>query len=219
MARKPKKPAPVHFANLQATVVRPPGKTSPHWYWRIRVAGTKQDVWTGRASRDAIGTMMRDLVKRGVNEAKDTGASPCETVDDLLDYYLGHLQGLPTMNESTLKLYRSMKRALKAVVGDILVERWDYAAQADYLTRRQVASRTHYMELDLIKRAWTWGLRVGLLPKRSVDWLRVEVAPSKDKFTPTAEQIGKVVDNARAGSACSCSSPGGPGLGRTRSRP
>ena len=197
MARKLKKPAPVHFANLQATVVRPPGKRSPHWYWRIRIAGTKQDVWTGRASGDGIGTLMRDIVKRGVNAPADTGGSQCQSVDDLLDFYLGHLKGLPTMNEPTLKLYRSMKRAVKPFIGDVLLDSWDYATQADYVTKRQVSSRTHYMELDLVKRAWTWGARVGLVPDRRIDWLRVQVAPSKDKFTPTGEQIGQVLDTAK----------------------
>ena len=114
MAKKLKKPAPVSYANLRAVAFRPPGKRSPHWYWRVRVAGTQEDCWTGRASRDDVGTIMRALVSRGKNQTRKVlNADRCQTIDDLLDFYIGHLGELHTINEPTLKLYRSMRRAMK----------------------------------------------------------------------------------------------------------
>lgn len=198
MAKKLKKPAPISYANLRAVAFRPPGKRSPHWYWRIRVAGTQEDCWTGRASADDVGTIMRALVSRGKNQSrKALNADRCQTIDDLLDFYIGHLGGLQTINEPTLKLYRSMRRAMKPVIGDALLDRWDYAAQTAYLHHRQVSSRTHRMEMDLVKRAWTWGSKVGLVPDRQVEWLRIEVAPTRDKHTPPAADLAKVVEKAK----------------------
>lgn len=199
MPRTPRKPKPQSYENLRAYADRPPGKRDPNWYWRVRVEDTGESEWTGRATSSGIGDVLRELVRKGENHP--TGrprAEECRTLDDLLDFYIGELSGRADINPPTLTLYRSMRRAINRGIGKTLVEQLSYRVLAGYLRSRAVSTRTQRMELDLIRRALTWGTSVGLIPPTAqpVRFPEIVVVATRAKVTPTEAQLAAVLEQS-----------------------
>ena len=199
MPRTPRKPKPQSYENLRAYADRPPGKRDARWYWRVRVEDTSESVWTGRATPSGIGDILRELVRKGENHpAGKPRAEECRTLDDLLDFYIGELSGRADINEPTLVLYRSMRRAINRGIGRTLVEQLNYRVLAGYLRARAVSTRTKTMERDLIRRALTWGTSVGLIPPTAqpVRFPEIVVVATRAKVTPTEAQLAAVLEQS-----------------------
>jgi integrase len=89
MPRNPSKPRSIHAGGYTLRAVRPPTPNLRDWYWRIDVSATSTVVDRGRWPQSEAEQRLYALAASGrpVGEARPVG--DCETVYDLLCYWLG----------------------------------------------------------------------------------------------------------------------------------
>ena len=222
VAKPPKKPAPLDVEPPTGPVVhakpaRPPTERLPHWYWRAVVydAGAERTVWTGRGARDEVRAAVWALIGRGEHIAPSLeSAAPddmvvvaFETVSDLLTHWRAHLQdGQSGLAPNTVLAYCRHSRPLEEVLGQVLLEqlgrreldryRAAVALPPPESSRRTRPRSTGSINCDFItlRAAWSWGRSIGAVD-RDLQVPTVTVQPTRDSYTPTADEVAAVVEH------------------------
>jgi integrase len=222
VAKPPKKPAPLDVEPplgpvVHAKPVRPPTERLPHWYWRAVVydTGAERTVWTGRGSRDDVRAAVWGLIGRGEHIAQplesltpdDMVVVAFETVSDLLTHWRAHLQdGQSGLAPNTVLTYCRHSRPLEEVLGQVLLEqlgrreldryRAAVALPPPESSRRTRPRSTGSINCDFItlRAAWSWGRSIGAVD-RDLQVPTVTVQPTRDNYTPTADEVAAVVEH------------------------
>lgn len=171
-----KRPEPIELDILCAsTMNRCKGE---RWYWRARKKGTRQDIWTGWATRSEAFQELAKLLTKGIPETSSPSAPRVvRTVADLLNGWVAHQEKREQAGEiapKSLVNYRQAARYWLEDLGELLTGRVTRAMIEDQATKWQaagVAPRTAKMAVDGIASAWKWGSERGHCPPLSLSRL------------------------------------------------
>lgn len=185
---------------VHAAPIRPPGKRTPHWYWRCVVyeAGGERTVWTGRGTEDDVRAEVWQLIGRGEHRdapAAEPEAVTCDTVAELLAYWRGHLLESTELAPRTVQGYISRSRTIEAGLGPVVLERLSRRDVERYRVQalRHRSAGTVKNELINLGQAWEWGRMMGACPDRDLEIPDVAPKPVRDKYTPTDGEVAAVI--------------------------
>lgn len=206
MAKSPKKPAPLVVEPLRARAVRPPGKRSVHWYWRVEVYedGVARTVWAGRIDRQALNTKLAEMVVTGSWEHDDAPGEDAQhqevrTVTDLLRAWMYVQERRQDLRPSSLESYKGHKRRLQASLGSTLLAVVDKRVLTNHANSRMKVgdgSSTVNQDLVILGMAWNWGREHGAV-ESTYPTVRINVKPSRSRVTPTPAEVAQVLPHLR----------------------
>lgn len=192
----PRRPRPVSSGRYRAGVVRGP-RPDGRWYWRVRLfadAG-ESNVWSGWATVDEVDLQMARLTTGEASAPTPTG-DRCDTVHDIAELWLGHVQARRGVPARTVDTVRATVRAWVRHMGAVRVDRLDVVTLDRYVRARETegrSSHTIHRELRVLRQAWTWLRERGLVPDRPAPRVHVRVRAERDDYTPTAAEVARVV--------------------------
>ena len=174
------------------SVVRGPRADGRH-YWRARVRGTV--CWTGWATVEEAEKATIETLADGSWNLEESVDAVVHTVEDVLDFWIGHQEQRADLGEGTLKTYRQRAACLRRVLGEYPARQLGFRLgelYRDTELRRGKAGSTIFAELRTLRQAAAWATamelgEVGTLPK---------VRLPKDtrlRHTPTHEDVQKVL--------------------------
>lgn len=210
---KTDRPAPLRLESLSCTVVRPRPAAGPQdgrWYWRARRGD--ETLWTGWATREEA-----DVVCARLTLGEAGGAAV--TIRDLMETWFAGAEDLAAagqLAETSLDTMRASVRAILRELGAVHIAAVTVATLERYrdvrltpraeqlrraegqrgrLPRRSgMATETVARELRMLRTAWAWGHERGLVPTATLPRVVVRPKPFYERYTPSAEEIGAVLE-------------------------
>lgn len=202
--RQPAKPEPFTVLDVRARAERGPNAAGL-WYWRAmrRKRGERKiNKALGWHTREgAQRALMEYMLGAGSEPEPEPTAAPVQTVCDLVEFHLGHLEdrmGRGDLAKATLQTYTSLARTLVRDLGHVRLDRLDTATLArarDRWAAAGVAPYTIRHRLVRLKASWNWGTEMGHCPQRVLGTVRVRPRTVRDKITPTEDQFWAVVEH------------------------
>ena len=132
MGRSPKRPKVVRVGPARASAIRGPHRDgSGRWYWQgvvfDGVERVRRTLWSGWAHRAEVEVALAQLVATGADLTEAPPASAIETVQDLLEVWVSHVERVGgrrgPLKPSSVRIYRYAARHLVAVIGTVRVDR------------------------------------------------------------------------------------------------
>lgn len=195
---KGRKPRPVVVEPFRARAVRGPHKDgSGRWYWHAYVCrgegGGQRTVWTGWAQRANVCDTLRDI--EGLGPVAKPAREPVQTVRDLLECWVAAQLQRNDLSDSWRRNARNSGKHLCELLGDAQLSTLGLAALERYRDtriRQGWASATVKQHLKKLRAAWSWGGQMGVCPNRALPNAPVKVKPTRDKYTPSQEELRRV---------------------------
>jgi len=174
------------------------GPRDDEWYWRAEryVENTTESIWAGWATRAEVTRLIAEHVATEGLGAPVT-PSRLETVFDLLDVWVGSIDGRVDLAKRTTEIYRAAAGHLARVLGQYKVERVGAGDLEEYRDRRLregAATSTVALELRVFQIAWRWGSRVGVCPARDLPAPRINITRVQNDYTPTPTEAALVLE-------------------------
>ena len=208
--------------------IRGPKPDTKVYYWRAEKylgGGKRENVWTGWATKQeaqqhVAGLLASGAVEDGAARRDSYGASDVRNVKDLLAVWYGTTQeDSAVLSSETLRARKEVIVRLNTHMGHVHPSRVNEIMLGEYRDRRlrtkldkgtdyerPVAPGTVYNEIRLLKQAWAWSKRQGLVlndlyvPRNFID-----PSPVRPKPTPQIVDLWQIIDwvrdNARRGAA------------------
>ena len=208
--------------------IRGPKPDTKVYYWRAEKyvgGGKRENVWTGwatkkEAQQHVAGLLASGAVEDGPARRDSYGASDVRNVKDLLAFWYGTTQeDSAVLSSETLRARKEVVVRLNKHMGHVHPSRVNEIMLSEYRDRRlrtkldkgtdherPVAPGTVYNEIRLLKQAWGWAKRQGLVlndlyvPRNFID-----ASPVRPKPTPKIDDFWRIVDwireNARRSAA------------------
>ncbi len=167
----PRRPKPLSEPPLSAYATRPPlAKDPTRWSWRVvRHAGDKQHSIKGAGGRYTRREMKRRLLDLVEAEAwQATTPQPgrvVRTVADLLAHWSTEQaarQARGTLSDATVRSRATHTRGLCAGLGGVHLLDLDREHLQQWADGVDLAPRTLYVRLSVLRQAWQWGVSEGL---------------------------------------------------------
>lgn len=207
---KEPRPKPIPVGPLRVEVVRKPKDAPPGvWYWRaVRYTGGKAEYpWVGTGTRAQAVAAVAELVALGDVERtqKEREAGAIETVEELLEYHVGHLEqmvALGQLAECTLTSRRNAGKRLLPGLGSVKVALLTDPLQQSFVVtgyaRRRLeaghAPSTIHLDLRELRAALRWGHELGLVPSVRLRMPPLNLADRRrSDYTPIAEEVVKIL--------------------------
>ena len=200
MARAPKR---LVVGDVRARVDSRRGSKLGKWYWRAVYyanKGNEHAVWSGWATRDEAERAIAKVVEAGTYKdkvPKEVRPPENPTVRDLLETWVAAVKKRTDLSEQTRRVYRQAARRLLRVLDGVLLDRLDATTLAGFRDRclaADLATWTIEHDLVVLSQAWTWGRERGVAPNRDLPRTPVQVRPKKPKYTPTRDEILRVLE-------------------------
>lgn len=215
--------APWAVGPVRVRRVRGPHPDDPdQHYWRaeIRDDDGPRQVWTGWGRRldPELSARILSAATAAAAEIEAESAPADPTVRYLLGCWRAEQESRAESGEirpNSLKIYRAAIRFLAVGLGDLLCDRLDADALRAYVRARTAgsirpppspgtegrrrarswaaSSQSIATELSALHAAWAWGFRRGLVAERDLDLPRVAVRPTRSRYTPTVEEVARVI--------------------------
>lgn len=198
MGRRPKTR---RVGDHRAQIVRGPHKDgSGRWYWRVRawVDGEDATVATTWATTDEIEDLLASLhLQRGKRERMTVGS--LTTVRDLLSRWVGTKvreaeEG--RLSRNTAHNYKHAAGQWTKRVGELELRRVGLVVMEGHLEDRMAAGAaplTIRNELQVLRRAWRWARKRGLLFDAEPPMPDLKAETTREKRTPTAGDVRAVL--------------------------
>ena len=197
-----RKPTKLTIGPVKARVVRGPHRDDPgRWYWRAvvyRGANSEEvTLWTGWATRGEAEQVCARLVQEGALTPSENDIEAMRTVRDLLECWVAtqldrvdlKAHGKRNYRQAGLHLVKTSGPTPIDSVGPELLER-----HRDRRMRRGAAASTVKQELKVLRAAWEWGRRMGVVPDRPLGTVKLKTPPVRNHHTPDAGDVWKVLD-------------------------
>jgi integrase len=136
MATKSKRPKPAHVADIRAKVVRGPDSDG-RWYWRFWRTrnGVEENVAkAGWYTEVEVERTLAGLVTSGPDSPRSRNR--VNTVQDLLEFWIGELETRPDLAKRTLEIRRAAARHLRDAMGGVVLDSVDRLTIERYRDRR-----------------------------------------------------------------------------------
>jgi integrase len=193
--RKPK----TSVGPIRIRAVRGP-RDDGAWYWRaVKYEGGKENtVLTMWGSQTQVERVVAAHLAAGTeDEPKARQADRVDSVKDLLEVWVASQDARHDISNRTQAIYRLSGRHLITLMGSVILRRLDTAPMETYRDTRirgGAATRTVELDLEILRRAWNWAMRRGLVENRKLSKVKIEHKPVRDKYTPSREEFWRVVD-------------------------
>lgn len=201
-----KRPAKVVVEPVHARPVRGPRPADGRWYWRCEVyqggKGTGRTIATFWAHRAEVSPLLvEQIAEHGLDRPEEE--QPVERVRDLLETWVAAQEARADLSRSRVTSVRNSGKRLCATIGDVFLDRVDATTVAGYRDARLrtdanpkgIASATVQLDLDALAAAWRWGRQLRLVPNFDLPRARVTVTATRDKRTPTRDEILRVLEH------------------------
>jgi integrase len=198
--RAPKRPPAFEVAPARVRVKRGPHPDNGRsWYWRADKPdgkGGRVDVWTGWGTKDEAAAAVRDALAE-----QHAGTGEIRTIGDLLSRWGASIRADrdDPSDRTRVAIEGAIVRLLAHGLEDVsvlLVGRDHLVAHRQVSTRAGIAGATIARDLKYLRQAWRWGreLNPPEIPLRDLPRIRVEVEPVYTRYTPTAAEVGGLLD-------------------------
>jgi integrase len=199
-----KKPANVVVEPVHARVIRGP-RTDGRYYWQARVSkgekGDARSVWSGWATRDEAVDKIHELIRTEGLDRKDE-VEAIETVRDLLEVWTAAQDKRADLSASWGRTCTNSGKRLCARIGDVrlqdvtrtTLERYRDESLRSARNPEGIASATVHQDLKRLRSAWTWGRELSFTPDRDLPRVGVKITPERDKHTPSAYDVVRVIE-------------------------
>ena len=201
MART-RKPAKIVVGPVRARPTRGPHKDgSARWYWRAVVyRGTQSKevpLWIGWATRGEIEQICARLVQEGDLSPSEGELEEMRTLQDLLECWVAaqleradlKAHGKRNYRQAGLHLVETSGKVHIGNVGPDVLGR-----HKDRRMHRGAAASTVKQEIKVLRAAWAWGRKLGIVPDRPLGTLKLKTPPVRNHHTPDATDVRKVLD-------------------------
>ncbi len=170
-----KKPKNFGMGAIRVRAIRGP-REGIQWYWRAEryEGGGSTTVWTGWATREELEKRLAALLEVWV------GAQDLRTDLSKRTHAINHLSARHVIGE----------------IGDVLLVRLglEHLEQfRDARLRAGNATRTVELDVEILRRAWRWGVGRGLCENRRLPKPDIKIKSAREKHTPSREDFWKVV--------------------------
>lgn len=208
--------------SIRLRAIRGPNAAG-EWYWRGEECkeGRRDTVLAGwfpsvaAVERAASAVLLEGRSpKRAAGNAASTAAR-CTTLGDVLDYYLGDVETRADLSPATVKLRTGSCQRLVATVGAHAIPQVGRATLQNYRDQRLrtgLAPRTVAQDLEELRRAWRWAIERGLVASAPLPSLPLKTPPVTSRYTPSREEVGRVLEALRAAGGRGRIMPGWPRL-------
>lgn len=208
--------------------IRGPKPNTKDYYWRAEKYlghGKRETIWTGWATKQeaqqhVAGLLASGAVEDGAIRQDSYGPSDVRSVKDLMAIWYGTTQeDSAVLAPETLRTRKNTVARLVEHMGHVHPSRVNEIMLTEYRDRRlrtkldagtpferPVAPGTVFNEIRLLKQAWAWSRRQGLVsndlyvPRNFID-----ASPVRPKPTPKIADLWQIVDwireNAERGAA------------------
>lgn len=202
-----KRPALIRVEPYTARVKRGP-REDGRWYWQVRFqqGSTVTNAYSAWATRDEL---REDIAKRiasgsmpatGPAEASTEPESHiAETVRDLLEFWIGHQEDRLKAKEiasRSMATYRCTAKRIADFIGELACRQ--VAQSTMSLLKERAGSEAHPQTLHHLcvtfNSAWTWGVRVGLVPSITLRTPQLPRIPRERRRVATMDEFWAAVD-------------------------
>jgi integrase len=183
---------------IRGRAIRGPTSREPEWYWRAELNqnGLRRTVWTGRASRSEVELLLAELLASG-DVHRPAPKTVVTSVRDLLECWVARQDERSDIAPRTCILYRRCARRVAATVGDVRLDRLDLTTLERYRDTRSrdgYATSTIRQDFTTFRMAWCWGRELGVCPGRALPKVTLRQRPKANMYTPTREEMAKVLE-------------------------
>lgn len=179
-------------------------------YWRaVQGQGRDRDtIWTGWATPAEAEVAVLEAMRRPRSSRRSESDDDTEHVQsvhsmgDLITVWLGALDDRADagrITEKTVRGWSDRAKYVKNELGTVPLRCLGAADVENYVNARMkagAAPSTVKREVKALLAAWSWGQKLELVPARPLPSLRdlaIPDRPTRNKHTPSAEDIGKVL--------------------------
>lgn len=204
MGTRSKRPAPIVFGDVRATVCEKRGEVrrGDEWHWKARVtaAGARRCIWSGFATRQAAMAHVEAAYAAWRAQQSQAPWLPepdvALTVGDLLRQWIDHREAIGGLRERSLLALRSSARCITRRIGSMRVTALTAAAVAAYARKRrgEVGAGTVRNELAALRPALAWAVDCALVPGVVVPrFPQVPYTPLRTSRAPTVRTLRTMV--------------------------
>ena len=121
-----------------------------------------------------------------------------QTIRDLCECFLGSHQD--QVSESSRTAMRLRLKAIVKGLGDLRIDRFGVRDLDAYARQRktEASPATIALEVRILGQAWHWARQRELIPNRDMPKITLKVTPTRERFTPTDDEIQRVLAVFRA---------------------
>jgi integrase len=182
------------------------GRKVARWYWRARryEGSDEATVWTGWATREEAEA---EGLRIGHTGKASAGGERCDTVTDLLDFFLAGYEDRADIRDRSKATTRAVVLALRDTIGGVRLERVSLRTLEDHRDQRMrgggrgkgarkgaaIAPWTVERELRVFGVAWRWGFEQGLHELAPIPRPKLKVRAIREARAPTPLEIAAVV--------------------------
>jgi len=195
-----RRPKPIEFEELVCRPVRQPSKREPEWYWRAtRRGGKRRTLWTGRGSRAEVRAILLSMLAEGLPERDDRQPEDnhCETVGDLLEFYVGHRDDRTDLRPHSKRAVRNSGKRLKKTVGAVAVDRISTVTMEEHRDRALASgysTGTVKEDWNTLQAAVSWGQTRGLVDGAIVVRRpKMTHRPAREVYVPERDEVESVI--------------------------
>ncbi len=170
------------------------------WYWRAvkYEGGGEHTILTMWGTQHQVERVVAAHLAAGTeDEPKPRQADRVDTVQDLMEVWVAAQEARHDLSPSTHRIYRRSARHLVTRMGDVVLSRLDLSPMEDYRNARLrggAATRTVEMDIEILRRAWNWAVKKGLVENRRLPKVDIQHKPAREKYTPPRGDFWRVVD-------------------------
>jgi len=154
-------------------------------------------LWTGWATRDEVEQICARLVQEGDLSPSDNELEEMRTVQDLLECWVATQLERADLKAHGKRNYRQAGLHLVETSGKVHIGNVGpdvLARHRDRRMHRGAAASTVKQEIKVLRAAWAWGRKLGIVPDRPLGALKLKTPPVRNHHTPDATDVWKVLD-------------------------
>ena len=197
--RRTRKPKKWSVGPIRVRAVR--GPKNGEWYWRAELHrdGESRTLWTGWATRQAAEMRVAALLADGLEQPVKAGSTDrsIETVKDLMEVYVAATEDRQDIKPNTKSIARTSGKHIVRHMSAVLLTRLtmrEMESFRDARLKEGAATQTTHHDITILRRAWKWARPLGLCPDHPLPAPKLEVSPTRDKYTPTRDEFWLVLD-------------------------
>ena len=200
MSKTPRRPAKVIVGPIRARAIRGPHSDDrSSWYWRAELHedSATRTVWTGWASLADLHVELGSLLAGGDAQPHERDSwRDIRTVGQLLTAWLTEHRTGADLSPHTVTAYEGATARIKRYLEHARLDTLTTSSVKRYKSdarRAGMATGTLAKDMSVLATAWTWGAERGLC-SGAAPVVAVVVKPTRDKYTPSRDEIRMVVN-------------------------
>lgn len=199
------RPRPFGLDGYRARVIRGPHRAdADQWYWRVEHYGESGGESVGAfwgTRREAEARLSVIMATPRVRRTRVPEAP--KTIQQLLDVWMGtEVETRPAVPENTVRCYASSCDRVNRLIGDEPLHQLTSRTLRDYCSeymqsRDGRGAGTALLDCTIVRAAWNWGRRVGVVAGANIDVPTIRNVRSYPRRTPSNEEVARVMNALR----------------------